>query len=119
MSQSTSPHLLVESVDGVTIAAIADASLLSEEVIADVDEQLGQLLDSLGPDKVVLSFREVRQMSSSVLAVLVKFARRVGEAGGRLKLCCLDPHLREVFRVSRFDRLFEIYDTESAAIDSF
>ena len=34
------------------------------------------------------------------------------KAKGRLKLCCITPILREVFRISQFDRMFEIYDDE-------
>jgi anti-sigma B factor antagonist len=119
MTESVSHRLLVERIDGVTVAAFADPALLSDDVIGDVDQQLDLLLQGLGADKVLLSFREVRFMSSTMLAVLVKFARRVARAQGKLKLCCVAPHLMEVFRAGRFDRLFEIHDKEAAALDSF
>ena len=50
--------------------------------------------------------------SSSVLGSLALLQRRVGEAGGLLKLCGLDPVLRESLRICRLDREFVIYDNE-------
>lgn len=119
MSGAISPRLFVERIDGVTVATFADPSILAEEVIRDVDEQLSLLLEGSGSGKVLLSFRDVKFMSSAMLAVLVKVARRVEKAKGRLKICCLAPPLMEVFRMTRFDRLFEIHDGEASALDSF
>jgi len=119
MSQAISPRLFVEKIDGVTVASFADSSILDDEVIRDLELQLEVLLDDVGPPKVLLNFREVKFMSSAMLAVLVKFGRRLGKAGGRLKLCYLAPDLLEVFRITRFDRMFEIHPDETAALDSF
>jgi anti-sigma B factor antagonist len=40
-------------------------------------------------------------------------------AGGRLKLCGIAPDIMAAFRITRFDRLFEIHEHESTALDSF
>lgn len=119
MLRIVEPRVLVETIHGVTVASLTDAEILNEEVIGEVDEQLQELVGGLGRPDMLLNFREVRLMSSTVLAVLLKFARRVAAAGGRLKLCCIAPDLAQVFKITRFDRLFEIYDEESMALDSF
>lgn len=119
MSRTMSPRLLVESIHGVTVATIADAEILTEEAIEDLNDQLRELIDGLSPARVLLNFREVRLMSSSVLAVLLKFGRRLAEVKGELKLCCLDPNVMQAFRITRFDRLFAIYDEEALALDAF
>ena len=85
----------------------------------EVGEQLNGLAENLGISKVVLNFREVKFMSSSMLAVLLKFSRKVTAVQGRLKLCSIAPNLKEIFVITRFDRIFEIYDEESTALDSF
>ena len=46
-------------------------------------------------------------------------SRAVKVAGGRLKLCGINPLIMDVFKITRFDRLFEIHDEEWTAIDSF
>jgi len=119
MSRLASPRVLVETIHGITVASFADAEILTEEVIDEVYEQLRDLVEGLGPAGVLLNFREVRLMSSTMLAVLLKFARRVAAAGGRLKLCGLSSDLLQAFKITRFDRIFEIYDEESTALDSF
>ena len=68
---------------------------------------------------MLLNFRAVQYMSSTMLAVLLKYARRVAGLRGQLKLCCIAPDLLEVFRITRFDRLFEIHAEELTALDSF
>ena len=119
MTQTTYPRLYVETIGGVTVASFADEEIVAEDVIHDVDEQLGELAGGLSSGNVLLNFREVRLMSSSVLAVLLKFSRRVASLQGKVKICCLDPSLREVFKITRFDRLFEIHSEEFVALDSF
>lgn len=119
MSHVARSRLQVETVDGVTVAGFADDALLSDEVIREVGEQLDQLLDAVGPGRYLVSFRGVSYLSSMMLAVLIKFARRLEKAGGRLKLCALAPALREVFQIGQFDRLFEIHDLEAEAFDAF
>lgn len=119
MSSTTYPRLLVETVQGVTVAAFTDDMLIAEEVIRDLDEQLAGLVDVAQPTKILLNFREVRTMSSSVLAILLKLHRKLAAVQGQLKLCCVAPDLLEIFRITRFDRLFEIHEEEWAALDSF
>jgi anti-sigma B factor antagonist len=119
MSATFTRRLLVESVEGVTVVNFVDAALTSEEVIQQLEEQLLALTDQAGVKKLLLSFRDVQLMSSAVLAVLLKVSRRVTQAGGRLRLCGLAPGLRDVFRITRLDRVFEIHDAEAAALDSF
>jgi anti-sigma B factor antagonist len=119
MSTAADTRLLVETVEGVTVVNFTDASLTSDEVIQQLEEQLEALFDQFGGTRLVLNFDDVRYMSSAVLAVLLKGARRVGAMGGQLKLCGLSPALKEAFRASGLDRVFEIHESESSALDSF
>lgn len=119
MPRTASPRLLVEIIHGITIATFADSEILTEDVIDEVGEQMQDLITGFGPSDVVLNFRDVRLMSSTMLAVLLRFARRVSAAGGRLKLCAIAPDLMAAFRITRFDRIFEIHEEESTALDSF
>ncbi len=118
-TQTLCPRLLVETVHGVTVASFTDELLVSEEAIHEVDEQLIGLIESSKPEKVLLNFSEVRGMSSTMLAVLLKIGRRVTALEGSLKLCGLSMDLMEIFKITRFDRIFEIYPEEWEALDAF
>ncbi|WP_422925580.1 STAS domain-containing protein [Singulisphaera sp. PoT] len=118
-TQTLNSHLLVESVHGITVARLTDEMLVSEEAIFGVDGQLLGLVESSKPERFLLNFSEVRAMSSTMLAVLLKIGRKVAAQGGRLKLCGLSPDLFEIFKITRFDRIFETYSEEWEALDAF
>ena len=119
MPSTINPRVLVENVERVTVASFADVDLISDQVIEEVAEELNTLPEGAGLERVVLNFRGVRAMSSSMHAVLLKFSRRVAASNGRLRLCRIDPSLREIFKITRFDKIFEIHDEEASALDSF
>ena len=119
MSPSDRQHLRVEVVTGIMIVSIVDTELLAEEVIQEVGAQLFPLVDEQGLDRLVLSFREVRYMSSAMIGQLMKLHKKVLKAQGRLILCGFSPDIREVFRISNLDRLLEIVENERSALDKF
>ena len=119
MSQPTRQHLRVETVTGTTVVTFVESSLLSEEVIQEVGDQLASLVEDQGNTRLLLNFSNVKFMSSAILGQLIKLNKKVTRANGRLKLCGFAPNLREVFRISQLDRLFEIYDDEQLALDRF
>jgi anti-anti-sigma regulatory factor len=41
------------------------------------------------------------------------------ELKGKVRLCCLRPPVMDAFKVSQFDRLFEIYPDEPTAFKKF
>jgi anti-sigma B factor antagonist len=119
MLSTARPRLFIEKIEGVIIVTLADAEILSEVEIAAVEEELRELLTWVDNSRVLLNFRDVRLMSSSMIAVLVTFARRLASKQGQLKLCSLSQAPREAFRVTRLDRRFEIHDDEGDALAAF
>lgn len=119
MAATVDSRLRVEPVEGVAVVHFADSSLTSELAIQQLETQLQLIADQVGAGKVLLNFRNVHFMSSAVLGVLLKLSRSVTKAGGVLKLCGLEPGLKEAFRASQLDKMFAIYDEESAALDAF
>jgi anti-sigma B factor antagonist len=119
MLRTASPRVLVETVHGVVVARFAESELVAEDVLEETREELLSLVDGHVATDVLLNFTEVRLMSSTMLAVLLKFSREIGRFGGRVKLCSIAPNLQEIFVITRFNRLFEIHDEEATALDSF
>ncbi|HMB04919.1 MAG TPA: STAS domain-containing protein [Isosphaeraceae bacterium] len=119
MSLPAPQRLRVEFVDGITLVSIVEGDLLAEDVIQEVGEQLLRLVEVMGEAKLVISFRDVRYMSSAMVGQLVKLRKKVAKAKGRMILCGFSPVLREVFRISQLDRLLEIQENEQLALDRF
>jgi len=76
---------------------------------------LQQLMDD-GKRLVVLDLEAVPFMDSSGLGVLVAAHRRLTAAGGQIALASAAPALKTVFKLTRTDRLFKLYDAVSDAV---
>lgn len=57
---------------------------------------------------LVLDFGEIRERSSASLGGLIQLKRRLGTDAGRWIVRLLDPGLREVFRITRLDAMFDL-----------
>jgi anti-sigma B factor antagonist len=64
---------------------------------------------------ILVDFLEVTYMDSSGVATLVEALQLTNKNGGKLRLFNLDQPIKDVFELSRLDRVFEIYDDESKA----
>lgn len=66
---------------------------------------------------LVIDLTGVVSLDSSALGPLVQKLRDVQERGGRMALAGVgSPALREIFALTRFDKVFPIYGTRAEAI---
>ena len=56
----------------------------------------------------VLDFAELEYISSAGLGALFATHKRLMETGAGLTIVNLKPHIRELFRIAGFDRIFAI-----------
>jgi anti-anti-sigma factor len=75
---------------------------------AELDEIIAQIPKGARIGDLVLDFGKVRGLYSADLAKLISLKRQVDAAGGRLEIRNLHPDLREVFRITRLDKVFNI-----------
>jgi len=59
-------------------------------------------------ESCVLDFSELTYISSAGLGLLFATQRRLVDGGKGLRLVNLNPHIREIFQIAGFDRIFEI-----------
>ena len=72
-----------------------------------------------GRGQIVLDFSESRYISSSCLRVMLVHVRKLREAGGDLKLCCLSDRIAKVFDIAGLDAVFDIFAAEEQAVQAF
>lgn len=65
---------------------------------------------------VVVNLRDLYFVDSSGLASLVQGLKRAREYHGNLCLCCLQPPVRLILELTRFDKVFEIFVSEEDAV---
>ncbi|MFO0951776.1 MAG: STAS domain-containing protein [Isosphaeraceae bacterium] len=108
--------LFVRRVGEAKVVGFAHSYLQSEDVAAKVAAELNKLIEGKEGVKLVLTFQGVRFASSSMLAQLIKLHKAVTKAKGHMRLCCLDPSIRDVLHASQLDRMLEVYPDEAAAL---
>lgn len=68
--------------------------------------------------RVLMDLSKVRYMDSSGVASLVEGLKASRDLGSRFILFGLSGNAREVLRLSRLLKVFEIYDSEESALSS-
>jgi len=113
------PHLSVVDSDGVNIVEFADRKILEELSISAIGEELAALVEGVEGVKILLSFKNVEHLSSAALGMLITLNNRVKKQSGVLRLSEITPQIYEVFKITRLNKVFEIYDTTDQALASF
>jgi anti-anti-sigma factor len=89
--------------------ASAEGSRLAlEALLADCAE---------GKDGVVLDLSAVEYISSVGLRVLMMAAKQVRAQKGRIVVAAMQPVVKEIFDISRFNMVYESFDSVPAALD--
>ncbi len=112
-------RLDIDEVNGVTIARFTDKKILDESNIQIIGNQLFNLVDEDHRQKIVLDFTNVEYLSSAALGKLITMDKKVKGAGGTLRLCSIRSDIKEVFKITRLDKLFQISDNRDKAIEGF
>jgi anti-anti-sigma factor len=105
--------------DGILTVVFDDERILDEAKLEEVGRDLLQKLDATSEERVILDFRKVKFMSSSMLGKLVLVHKKSKEFKVVLKLCSIDPEIRTVFKITKLDKLFDIEADEDAARKAF
>jgi len=71
------------------------------------------------PGRIILDLAEMRSIDQTGIGVLAMLLEQTKNNGRPLKLACLQILPRSVFNMIEVCPLFEMYDTLSAALDSF
>ena len=81
-------------------------------------EELQPLLEGDRP-RIVLDCSQVRYMDSAGIEMLLSCMEQTMKRNGDLKLASVSPELAVILELMRIDRLFEVFDTTEAAVQSF
>ena len=107
----------VHDVDGVSVVGLDGRVVLGEESTA-LREQVKSLLAS-GKKKVVLNMSNVTYIDSAGLGTLVAAHHSARTQGASLKLSNLGQKFQEILQVTKLLTVFDVYDSEAAAVRSF
>ncbi len=109
-------ELSVHDNHGVTVVTVLGE--MDAENSAQLGEELNHLLAE-GFRKVVIDLGKVGFMNSSGLATLVRYYKLARSNCGDISLAALQPPVRQVFQLSRLDRVFDLQPDVAKAVQRF
>lgn len=87
----------------------------------ETDELHKALMDELsaGHTRLVLNLADCVAMNSMAIGVVMRAFASFRGRGGQLRLCRPTGRVRDLFRMTKLDRVFEPHDTEEQALAVF
>jgi anti-sigma B factor antagonist len=98
---------VVEIEGKMTTTTSPDADVYFKELLAD------------GVKQMLLNLEGVDFIASTGLRVILAAGKKLMATEGRLALCNLNPTVADVFRLSGFSQMFDVFNTEEEALASF
>jgi anti-anti-sigma factor len=110
----------LRTLDISNVALIQVAGRIDHTTAKDFENRLlPQVAGCAGETKkILLDFSEVTYISSAGLRVLMIAAKQCKKQNGKMVLAALQPMIQEVFQISRFDTVFEVFSTVKAAMEA-
>lgn len=105
-------------VDGILIFDLSEGRLVFGERLTNLQEAVeGEMFQ--GKVRQILNLKQVNFIDSSALGLLVMLHTGMAKAGGELKLLHLSERHLELLVLTKLNGVFEIFDDEQDAINSF
>jgi anti-anti-sigma factor len=110
-------HLLeIQHIDPATVVRFKQRTILEGTAIEAIGAHLLQLAAEQGRRDFVLNFTGVESMTSAMLGKFVALYHQLGDAGGRMVFCSVDPFLMQIFKVVQMPSLIPIHTDEAEAL---
>jgi anti-sigma B factor antagonist len=114
---SMSVRITNSEVDGVTVLELDGKIVLGEESNS-LREKLKSLI-AAGKTKIVLNVANIKYIDSTGLGTLVAAHVSAKTHGASVRLCYLGQKFHDILQVTKLLTVFDVYDTQAAAVGSF
>jgi anti-sigma B factor antagonist len=105
--------------DEIVVVYFTDGKILDSQRIEAIGRELQSALPQAIHRKLVINFRGVTFMSSAMITKLVLLNKACQAQSIEMKFCEVSQNVMEVFKITKLNKLFALYDSEEKAIASF
>ena len=96
-----------------------DRSILDGAVVDRLADKLFRLVDENARRMILLDFRQVRFLSSTMMGVLLALHRKSSDINGKVVISGLNPTVMRAFKIMRLDSVLNIADCEQSGMSRF
>jgi anti-sigma B factor antagonist len=118
MAEQTT-RLQIRDFKGISIVEFADRKILDEICIMEIQEEMEKLVEAKSGGNILLCFKSVEHLSSAALGMLITLKNKIEGKSGKLKLSDINPQIFEVFKITRLNKMFDIYPNIDVARAAF
>ncbi len=108
-----------ELMGGVRVILFDTDKLLDGVEIDQCYREIIEVLNKTQEHNVLLHFGRVKFMSSAALGMLIRVLKKCKEFKVMLKLSNISPEEYEVFKITGMNKLFDIHDDATQAVEAF
>lgn len=112
---SSGSRLRVKRDADITQVEFVDRNILDEANIQQIGEEINGLIEAEATPKLLISFSSVDHLSSAALGTLITINNKIKVKKGKLALANIDPQIYEVFKITKLDKLFNIFESTERA----
>jgi anti-sigma B factor antagonist len=84
----------------------------------DAEKYLSKLIDQ-GANNIVMNLEELDFISSTGLRVILATGKKLMSSSGKLTICSPNITVNDVLKMSGFNRMFGVFDTEEEALKAY
>ncbi len=103
----------------VVVVYLGHNRIVDQAIIDQIAGTLERLLGKCEQGKMLINFEGVKFMGSAMLGKLIKLKKSCKDLAVHLKICSIDPQIMQVFKMTKLDKVFDIYDDEGRALSAF
>lgn len=104
-------------VNGVSVLTLDGRIVLGDESNSLRQKVKNMIAD--GKKKIVLNMADVKYIDSAGLGTLIAAHLSAKNQGASVRLCHLGKNFHEILQMTKLLTIFDVYDTEAAAVSSF
>lgn len=108
--------VMAAQIGDVCVVNFLTSQVLDEMNVQQLGQELNDLVDKEGKSRLVINFSKIKFLSSAVLGKLISLNKKMTAQKGRMAFCAINADIMQVFKITRLDKLIDIYDDEDAAV---
>ncbi len=99
------------------VLVLKPESRIDSQNSADFEQAVLGLIEN--EKSILLDFSGVEYISSACLRTLLTLTKKIKEQGGSIAITSLSDNVKQIFKVSGFDTILQIFEDREQALASF
>jgi anti-sigma B factor antagonist len=97
----------------ITIGNVVQTDVLDGSNVLEFGTQALDYISEHSTKQFLISFENVRYMSSAALTELLRINQAIRENKGTVRLCGMNQDIQNIFKITNLEKLFVIHENEN------